>query len=117
MNEVNIIRQALYELEAQHQKVRADYENEVARLRAELRQAREMGGPPPPGPQGYSAQEVYVPRDARAADRDRMIVDRERDRERDQREPKRIKTDRDRIKPDRTGESRRPFSPMSAWRP
>lgn len=116
VNEVNIIRQALYELESTHQKVRQDYENEVTRLRAELRQAREMGGPPPPGPQGYS-QEVYVPRDARVSERDRMIVDRERDRERDQREPKRIKTDRDRIKPDRTGESRGPISPLSGWRP
>ncbi|THH15316.1 hypothetical protein EW146_g5150, partial [Bondarzewia mesenterica] len=36
VNELNIIRQSLYELESQHGKIRQQYEEEISRLRAEL---------------------------------------------------------------------------------
>lgn len=42
MNELNIIKQTLYELESQHSKVRQQYEEEVNRLRNELAQARQV---------------------------------------------------------------------------
>ncbi|KAJ7060856.1 chromatin associated protein [Mycena amicta] len=44
INELNIIRQALYELEAQHGKVRQRYEDEIAHLRSELHAARQLPG-------------------------------------------------------------------------
>ncbi len=48
VNELNIIRQSLYDLEAQHGKIRQQYEEEISRLRAELMAARQgaTGGPP-----------------------------------------------------------------------
>lgn len=53
VNELNIIRQSLYDLEAQHSKVRQQYDEEVARLRSELEQLRRAHPPgPPPGPTG-----------------------------------------------------------------
>jgi len=39
VNELNIIRQSLYDLETQHEKIRRHYEEEVARARAESRAA------------------------------------------------------------------------------
>jgi len=39
VNELNIIRQSLYDLETQHEKIRRLYEEEVARARAESRAA------------------------------------------------------------------------------
>ncbi|KAJ4490107.1 WD40-repeat-containing domain protein [Lentinula aciculospora] len=53
VNELNIIRQSLYELEAQHDKVRQQYEEEVTRLRSEIHALRQGGGGMPPG--GHSA--------------------------------------------------------------
>ncbi|KAJ7193013.1 chromatin associated protein [Mycena pura] len=84
INELNIIRQALYELEAQHGKVRQRYEDEIAHLRAELHAVRQLPGPGihPSGPGGdvYRERERYIDRD------------RERDRERGgERDPKRLK--------------------------
>lgn len=49
MNELNIIRQSLYELEAQHGKVRQQYEEELARLRSENHALRQGGGGIPSG--------------------------------------------------------------------
>ena len=49
VNELNIIKQTLYELESQHSKVRQQYEDEVNRLRADLAQARQAVQVPPQG--------------------------------------------------------------------
>ncbi|KAF9078681.1 WD40-repeat-containing domain protein [Rhodocollybia butyracea] len=53
VNELNIIRQSLYELEAQHGKVRQQYEEELARLRSEIHTLRQNGGIPSSG--GHSS--------------------------------------------------------------
>ncbi|WVQ99814.1 hypothetical protein IAU59_006957 [Kwoniella sp. CBS 9459] len=52
INELGLIRQSLYELEANHAKVRQEYEAEIARLRRELdnRGGPIGGGGPPPAP-------------------------------------------------------------------
>ncbi|WWC90888.1 uncharacterized protein L201_005825 [Kwoniella dendrophila CBS 6074] len=47
INELGLIRQSLYELEANHAKVRQEYEGEIARLRREL---ESRGGPGGGGP-------------------------------------------------------------------
>ncbi|KAJ3970953.1 WD40-repeat-containing domain protein [Lentinula raphanica] len=52
VNEQNIIRQSLYELEAQHGKVRQQYEEELARLRSEIHALRQGGAGIPPGGHG-----------------------------------------------------------------
>ncbi|KAJ3746676.1 WD40-repeat-containing domain protein [Lentinula detonsa] len=52
VNELNIIRQSLYELEAQHGKVRQQYEEELARLRSEIHALRQGGAGIPPGGHG-----------------------------------------------------------------
>ncbi|KAJ7017158.1 chromatin associated protein [Mycena alexandri] len=96
INELNIIRQALYELEAQHGKVRQRYEDEIAHLRAELHALRQLpvvqgiqqhtSGPGVHPPDGYrnGIGERYPERD-----RER---ERERERERGgERDPKRLK--------------------------
>lgn len=44
VNEVNIIRRSLYDLESQHGKVRQHYEEELRRLRAEVASLRNDGG-------------------------------------------------------------------------
>ncbi|KIO26049.1 hypothetical protein M407DRAFT_75012 [Tulasnella calospora MUT 4182] len=48
VNELGIIRQALYELEAQHGKIRQQYEAELQALRAELSAVQQHHPPPPP---------------------------------------------------------------------
>src|SRR6266851_6238503 len=48
VNELNIIRQSLYDLEAQHGKIRQQYEEEISRLRAELMAARQGATGIPP---------------------------------------------------------------------
>ncbi|KAJ6557825.1 WD40-repeat-containing domain protein [Mycena capillaripes] len=85
INELNIIRQALYELEAQHGKVRQRYEDEIGHLRAELHALRQLPGP------GIHASGpgVHPPDGYRERNGDRLgdrYGDRERDRERDQRD-------------------------------
>ncbi|KAL4067061.1 WD40-repeat-containing domain protein [Scleroderma yunnanense] len=122
INELNIIRQSLYELESQHGKIRQQYEEELSRLRVELHAARQglppgapphptvgpgtigpsgppappsgvPGVPPPSGPSSYN--EPYYPRD-RDRDRDR---ERDKDRERLDRDRERDQRDRDRERP------------------
>ncbi len=101
VNELNIIRQSLYDLEAQHGKIRQQYEEEISRLRAELMAVRQGAtGVPPnlgvnvgPGASGlptptagptlpYSDPFMGRPPRDPAFDRDRDR-DRERERERD----------------------------------
>lgn len=129
INELNIIRQSLYELESQHTKIRQQYEEELSRLRTELHAARQglsSGVPPHPtvgpgiiGPSGPPAPPPSVPGVQSAGgpgsyndpyyarDRDR---DRDRDREKDrerldrerelrERERERDQRDRDRERP------------------
>ncbi|KAF7326087.1 Chromatin associated protein [Mycena kentingensis (nom. inval.)] len=125
VNELNLIRQSLYELETQHGKLRHQYEEDLARLRAELQMVRQGLPPPPPGPApqlhnvpgpGHPAQPPLplpgpgpgpdyrmVWRD-RERDRERVAPDRERERERDrererERDPKRHKLERGRSGP------------------
>ncbi|KAF5371744.1 hypothetical protein D9758_003601 [Tetrapyrgos nigripes] len=94
VNELNIIRQSLYELEAQHGKVRQQYEEELVRLRAEVHALRQ-GLPPGPhtnvvgpasgGPQSAMSGTGGVPpfNDPYFRDRDREREQRDRERERD----------------------------------
>lgn len=51
-NELNIIRQSLYDLEAQHNKIRLHYEEDISRMRAEGRAAAVAAGA---GPQGIAS--------------------------------------------------------------
>lgn len=117
VNELNIIRQSLYELETSHAKMRQDYDAELARLRQEnmlLRQGAASGPPPthppaglglqsgkatpaerplpPPGQQPLPQPPPGGPAFDPYFNRDRER-ERERDRERD-REAKRIKQER-----------------------
>ncbi|KAG6377403.1 WD40-repeat-containing domain protein [Boletus reticuloceps] len=120
INELNIIRQSLYELESQHGKIRQQYEEELSRLRAELHAARQgIPANPPPhpavgpasvGPSGPPAPPVSVPGVlpatgpgsysdpyyGRDRDRDR---EREKDRERADRDRERELRDRERERP------------------
>ncbi|THV03736.1 WD40 repeat-like protein [Dendrothele bispora CBS 962.96] len=119
VNELNIIRQSLYELEAQHGKVRQQYEEELARLRAENHALRQdlppsaahsnVVGPASAGPPSAltaSGGSGGVPafndayfrdrdwdRDQREHERDRDIEMRDRDRERTLDARKRLKQD------------------------
>lgn len=63
INELNIIRQSLYELESQHGKIRQQYEEELSRLRAELHAARQglPGGAPPHQTVGPELSDLQVP--------------------------------------------------------
>ena len=102
VNELNIIRQSLYDLEAQHGKIRQQYEEEISRLRAELMAARQGAtGVPPnlgvnvgPGASGlptptagpalpYSDPFMGRPPRDPAFDRSDRERDRDRDRERE----------------------------------
>lgn len=143
VNELNIIRQSLYDLEAQHGKVRQQYEEELNRVRSELHAARQglpAGAPPHPtvgpgsiGPPGASGPPTTVPgippgtgpasysdpyynRDReRERDRDRdRAPDREREREGRERERERERErDRDR---DRERDRDRPIDQRDAKR-
>ncbi|KAH9848341.1 WD40-repeat-containing domain protein [Lenzites betulinus] len=68
VNELNIIRQSLYDLETQHGKIRSQYEDEVRALKAELDSYKRRGQEP----LGLASL---------GRDRDRDIVARERERE------------------------------------
>src|SRR5882762_8688114 len=120
VNELNIIRQSLYELEIQHGKIRGHYEDEVSRLRAELLAVRQglpanTTQPPTVGPGGIGPGPPTIPgipqiggtfndpyfgrdrdrdreRERETRDRDRLL---ERDREREVRDRDREK-DRER---------------------
>ncbi|KAF7316014.1 Chromatin associated protein [Mycena indigotica] len=82
INELNIIRQALYELEVQHGKLRTRYEEEIAHLRAELQVSRSAG----PGLGGPG-----IPAD-RERDRGERSRDGDRDRDRGgERDAKRLR--------------------------
>ncbi|KIK13090.1 hypothetical protein PISMIDRAFT_18232 [Pisolithus microcarpus 441] len=111
INELNIIRQSLYELESQHGKIHQQYKEELSRLRAELHAARQ--GPPtgPPtvsgiqpatGPASYP--DPYYTRE-RDRDHDR---DRERDKDRERLERDRERELRDRERDQRDREHERP---------
>ncbi|KAF8875069.1 WD40-repeat-containing domain protein [Infundibulicybe gibba] len=137
VNELNIIRQSLYELETQHGKIRQQYEDEVARLRSELsaRQGIPAGIPShasvgpgsigPPGPSGPPSavpgvssgaappynNEPYYPRDRdreRERERDRDRLP-DRDRERDTRDREREQRERERDNRERDRERDRPI--------
>lgn len=121
VNELNIIRQSLYDLEAQHTKIRTQYEDELQRLRSELHQSHAnatgkpsvsahspLDAPPHVGStmMSQSSSGYYRERDwerdrdrERDRERDRTLErDRERERERDQRERDRERDrDRDRL--------------------
>ncbi|KAG8715512.1 general transcription repressor [Ceratobasidium sp. 423] len=96
VNELNHIRQSLYELEAAHKAVRLRYEDEFARLTQELANrpvAPPAGGPAPPA--AYASEyereredrererEHNRERDRIAREREREIRDRERELQRD----------------------------------
>ncbi|KAJ7269560.1 chromatin associated protein [Mycena rebaudengoi] len=105
VNELNVIRQSLYELETQHGKLRHQYEEELTRLRAELHVVRQGLAPRPP-PLAPPIQDVRererMPertgsgcRIERATERGTGTESvRGRGRER---EPKRLKTERGRL--------------------
>ncbi|KAG8965452.1 general transcription repressor [Tulasnella sp. 419] len=66
VTELNIIRQALYELETQHAKIRHQYEAEITQLRHELAAAQQQQPiPPPPPPSSsdriHSAHSIHGP--------------------------------------------------------
>ena len=117
VNELNIVRQALYQLENQHREIRQQYEEEIRSLRSELsnvrqqqQQSQQQQPQPPPTvvpPPPTSYQDGYYSRGRDVSDRDRdrdrdrereraerERSERDRDRERDQRDTKRIKTER-----------------------
>ncbi|KAF9225758.1 WD40 repeat-like protein [Gyrodon lividus] len=120
INELNIIRQSLYELESQHGKIRQQYEEELSRLRSELHSARQgipSGAPPHPtvgpgsvGPSGPPAPPSAVPGAVPptgpgsyndpyySRDRDRER-EKDREREREIRDRERDQRDRERERP------------------
>ncbi|KAF5366117.1 hypothetical protein D9757_010934 [Collybiopsis confluens] len=127
VNELNIIRQSLYELEAQHGKVRQQYEEELARLRSEVYALRQGGGNVPPsgnshstsisgpasGPPSSMSGSGGVPPfndpyfSSRERDRDRDTRERERNERNDRMERDRERDPRDRER-DRIPDSRDP---------
>ncbi|RDB30834.1 Transcriptional repressor rco-1 [Hypsizygus marmoreus] len=118
ITELSKVHQSLYDLEAQHSKIRAQYDDEMHRLRAELHALRQAhAGPHPtvgpgsigiPGPAGPSSSapgiqigsgpqtynnDPYYARDARDRERER---DKEREREQRERERERDRVERER---------------------
>ncbi|KAJ7355665.1 chromatin associated protein [Mycena albidolilacea] len=85
VDELNSIRQALYELEQKHGKVRQQYEEEVRSLRAELFASRQGQGSRPPQPSVFTGPEAYRDREDRERgvvalrERERGVSDRERE--------------------------------------
>ncbi|KAJ7132154.1 WD40-repeat-containing domain protein [Mycena epipterygia] len=107
VDELNTIRQALYDLEQKHGKVRQQYEEEVRALRAELFASRQ--GPraqqQQQQPSAFAAPEPYRDREDRdrgiaLRDRERGVPDREREgtiREHRDREVRERELDRERF--------------------
>ncbi|KAJ7080276.1 chromatin associated protein [Mycena crocata] len=109
VDELNNIRQALYDLEQKHGKVRQQYDEELRSLRAELfasrQPARGAPVPPPgiynnaPGPETYRDREDRE-RGVALRDRERGVPDREREgsvREHREREARERELDRERF--------------------
>lgn len=120
MSELEGVQRALYQLENVHNKVRRQYEEEIARLKEELHLATRQAPPsshaappnrgagpplstlgPPAGPappyiDAYRGERGPGPRDMPPRDRDMMDIDRDRDREQRayERESKRYKAER-----------------------
>ncbi|TFK46770.1 WD40 repeat-like protein [Heliocybe sulcata] len=138
VNELNIIRQSLYDLESQHAKIRSQYEDEIARLKQDIDRFRQtaalsaapgpgapgverstplmLSNPGPPGASSFDAG-FHGARE-RERERERMVErDRDRDRasERDrERERERGERERDR---DRDRERERPVDTRDTKRP
>ncbi|KAF9010267.1 chromatin associated protein, partial [Cyathus striatus] len=72
LNELSVIRRALYDLEAQHFKVRQQYEEEATRLRSELAAVHQSRNPPSSGiqslPSRQPVQDSSLPTSANASD-------------------------------------------------
>lgn len=112
VNELNIIRQSLYELEIQHGKIRGHYDEEINRLRAELLAVRQglpnnatqpptvgPGGIGPPGPSGPPTTVPAIPLSGGSFNDPYFGRDRDRERERDRdRDREREIRDRERDK-------------------
>jgi len=123
VNELNIIRQSLYDLETQHGKIRQHYEEEIARARAESRanvtggiaslgSVVGPGGPPGAGPLGGlgggagAGPSTSGPGGLSGApgsmyNSDPYYPRQERDRDRMERERERDRLDRERLERDR----------------
>ncbi|KAF8162518.1 WD40-repeat-containing domain protein [Mycena galopus ATCC 62051] len=112
VNELNLIRQSLYELETQHGKLRHQYEEDLTRLRAELHAVRQgmvvvpQHRPPPPPtvpmPDVRERERVPDRERERVPERERMpdrIPDREPPRERERMPERERVPDRDRERP------------------
>ncbi|KAJ7493401.1 chromatin associated protein [Mycena galericulata] len=107
VDELNTIRQALYDLEQKHGKVRQQYDEEVRTLRAELFATRQASrSQPQPQPSLFTAPvESYRDREDRERgialrDRERGVPDREREgsvREHRDREARERELDRERF--------------------
>ncbi|KAJ7793388.1 chromatin associated protein [Mycena olivaceomarginata] len=69
INELNIIRQALYELGAQHEKVCQRHEDEIQRLRAELHTLRQTSGSDASGSKLYRSSNRFSDRVRERRDR------------------------------------------------
>lgn len=96
VNELNHIRQSLYELEAAHKAVRLRYEDDIVRLTQELANRPVVAPPAPPAAQAAPY----------AGDYDREREEREREREHN-RERDRIARERERDMRDRERELQR----------
>ncbi|KAJ7443826.1 chromatin associated protein [Mycena latifolia] len=101
VNELNLIRQSLYELETQHGKLRHQYEEDLTRLRTELHAVRQglvpQHRPPPLVPMPEVRERERMPERERVPDREReAIPDRERERMPDRERERGRMPDRDR---------------------
>ena len=115
VNELNIIRQSLYELEIQHGKIRGHYEEELNRLRAELhavRQSLPNNTSQPPvgpgiGPSGLSGPPASIPGIPPSGQFNESYYSRDREREREPRDRDRERIEREREVRDREREKDR----------
>ncbi|KAF8196823.1 WD40-repeat-containing domain protein [Mycena galopus ATCC 62051] len=101
VDELNSIRQALYDLDQKHSKIRQQYEEEVRSLRAELFASKQVSRPPQSS--AFPAPETYRDREDRERgvalrDRERGMSDRDRQSPRPrERDPRDRDLDRDRF--------------------